>query len=96
MQIYIDDIIVKSSSEDNHLNHLRRSIERMRLYGLKMNPLKCVFVQVIFLGFVVHKKETEINHNKAKAILGTKALSTKKELHLCWGKSTFSRDFYQI
>jgi len=37
MQIYIDDIIVKSSSEDDHLNHLRQSFEGMRQYGLKMN-----------------------------------------------------------
>ena len=38
MQVYIDDIVVKSSSEDDHLNHLRQSFERMRQYGLKMNP----------------------------------------------------------
>ena len=39
MQVYIDDIVVKSSSEDKHLDHLRRSFERMRQYGLKMNSL---------------------------------------------------------
>ena len=43
MQVYIDDIVVKSSSEDDHLNHLRQSFLRMRRYGLKMNPLKCAF-----------------------------------------------------
>jgi hypothetical protein len=43
MQVYIDDIVVKSSSEDRHLEHLRQSFERMRQYGLKMNPLKCAF-----------------------------------------------------
>ena len=32
MQVYIDDIVVKSSSEDDHLNHLRQSFERMRQY----------------------------------------------------------------
>ena len=43
MKIYIDDIVIKSSSENGHLDHLRRSFERMRKYGLKMNPLKCAF-----------------------------------------------------
>jgi len=43
MQVYIDDIVVKSSSEDRHLEHFRRSFERMSQYELKMNPLKCVF-----------------------------------------------------
>jgi len=82
MQIYIDDIVVKSSSEDDHLNHLRQSFERMRQYGLKMNPLKCAFGVFAgdFLGFVVHKKGIEINQNKTNAIKETKSPSTKKEL----------------
>ena len=58
MQVYIDDIIIKSMSHEFHLDHLRQSFERMRKHGLKMNPLKCAFfVQAgDFLGFVVHKK----------------------------------------
>jgi hypothetical protein len=43
MQVYIDDIVVKSSAEKDHLDHLQRLFERMRKYGLKMNPLKCAF-----------------------------------------------------
>jgi len=40
MQIYIDDIVVKSSAEKDHLNHLKKSFERMRTYGLKINQNK--------------------------------------------------------
>src|SRR3954469_19590119 len=43
MQVYIDDIVIKSNSENGHLDHLRQSFERMRKYGVKMNPLKCAF-----------------------------------------------------
>jgi hypothetical protein len=43
LEIYIDDDIVKSDSMDNHLADLRLALERMHRYGLKMNPLKCVF-----------------------------------------------------
>ena len=32
MQIYIDDIVVKSPSSDDHLSHLKRSFERMRKF----------------------------------------------------------------
>jgi hypothetical protein len=62
MQIYIDDIIVKSVSGKSHIDHLRLSFERMRRHGLKMNPLKCTFcVQAgDLLGFTVHKKGIEI------------------------------------
>lgn len=58
MQIYIDDIIVKSVSGRSHIDHLRQSFERMRKHGLKMNPLKCDFSMQVgdFLGFVVHNK----------------------------------------
>lgn len=43
MQVYVDDIVIKSSSNDGHLDHLRQSFERMKKHGLKMNPLKCDF-----------------------------------------------------
>ena len=43
MEIYIDDIVVKSKKVVEHVNHLRKSFERMRLHQLKLNPLKCAF-----------------------------------------------------
>ncbi|XP_050889047.1 uncharacterized protein LOC127094231 [Lathyrus oleraceus] len=95
MQVYIDDIVIKSTSDEDHLTHLSQSFERMRKHGLKMNPLKCAFfVQAgDFLGFVVHKKGIEINQNKTKAIMETKAPSTKKELQSLLGKINFLRRF---
>ncbi|XP_050914591.1 uncharacterized protein LOC127129449 [Lathyrus oleraceus] len=46
-----------------------------------------------FLGFVVHKKGIEINQNKTKPIIETKAPSTKKELQSLLGKINFLRRF---
>jgi hypothetical protein len=43
LEIYIDDVIIKSDSMDHHLADLRLALERMCRYGLKMNPLKCMF-----------------------------------------------------
>ena len=56
MEIYINDIMVKSKKAIKHVNHLRRSFQRMRLHELELNPLKCSFrVQAgNFLGFLVH------------------------------------------
>ena len=95
MQVYIDDIVIKSVSRKNHIDHLRQSFERMREHGLKMNPLKCAFCvkDGDFLGFVVHKKGIEINQNKTKAILEAKAPSNKKELQSLLGKINFLRRF---
>jgi hypothetical protein len=43
LEIYIDDVVVKSDNMDNHLANLRLALEGLRWYGLKMNPLKCAF-----------------------------------------------------
>jgi hypothetical protein len=43
LEIYIDNVVVKSDSIDNHLADLRLAIKRICRYGLKMNPQKiCV------------------------------------------------------
>ena len=82
MEIYIDDIVVKSKKVAEHMNHLRKCFERMRFHQLKLNPLKCVFrVQAeFFLGFLVHQKGVEVDQNKAKVIISAKASQNKKEL----------------
>ena len=51
MEIYID-----AKKTTKHVNHLRKSFERIRRHQLKLNPLKCAFgVQPEnFLGFLVH------------------------------------------
>jgi hypothetical protein len=43
VEVYIDDIVVKSASLDSHLADLRLAFEKMLQYGLKTNPLKCTF-----------------------------------------------------
>ena len=43
MEIYIDNIVVKSKKAAEHVNHLRKSFDRIRLHQLKLNPLKCAF-----------------------------------------------------
>jgi hypothetical protein len=57
LEVYIDDVIVKLDSMDGHLADLRLALERMRRYGLKMNPLKCAFGVSAdkFLGFIIYE-----------------------------------------
>jgi hypothetical protein len=66
VEVYIDDIVVKSASLNSHLADLRLAFEKMRRYGLKMNPLKCAFgvSDGKFLGFIVHEKGVEIDPKK--------------------------------
>jgi hypothetical protein len=82
MEVYIDDIAVKSQDFDKHLENLEKAFIRIRKHQLKMNPLKCAFGITAgnFLGFLVHNRGIEVDKNKAKAILQAKPPSNKKEL----------------
>ena len=88
MEVYIGDIRVKSKRVIEHVDHIRKSFERMRYHQLKLNPLKCVFGVRVgnFLGFLVHQRWIEMDKNKAKAIALVNAPQNKKELQkfLSW------------
>jgi hypothetical protein len=43
VEIYIDDVVVKSTLSRRHLEDLRQVFEQTRRFGLKMNPKKCAF-----------------------------------------------------
>ncbi|GKU86461.1 hypothetical protein SLEP1_g981 [Rubroshorea leprosula] len=95
MEIYIDDVVVKSNGEAHHLVHLRKSFERMRQHGLKMNPLKCAFGVSAgnFLGYLVHECGLEVDKNKARAMIEVKPPQNKKELQRFLGQVNFLRRF---
>ena len=56
MEVYIDDVVIKSPAKCKHLADLEKAFQRMRSHNLKMNPLKCTFRVSVgnFLGFLVH------------------------------------------
>ena len=62
VEIYIDDVVVKSKEHQEHLADLRRALECTRRHGLKINPNKCTFGVSAgqFLDFMVHEREIEI------------------------------------
>jgi hypothetical protein len=70
MEVYIDDVVIKSAGFDSHMDDLRLAFVRMRKYGLKMNPIKCAFGVSAgrFLGFVVHENGIEVDPKKIEAI----------------------------
>lgn len=55
--VYLDDILVASSSQEEHVLHLRRLFERLTEHGLIINPAKCQFglTEIEFLGHRVSK-----------------------------------------
>ena len=55
MEVYVDDMLVKSKEELAHLDDLKETFATLKQYQMKLNPSKCVFgvVSGKFLGFMV-------------------------------------------
>ena len=81
LEVYIGGIVIKSAGLDYHLADLRLALERMRRYGLKMNPHKCAFGVSAgkFLGFIIHEKGIEIDPKRIEAMKKVEAPTCKKD-----------------
>jgi hypothetical protein len=95
VEIYINDVVVKSASVEGHLDDLRQVLERTRKFGLRMNPKKCTFGVSAgqFLGFLVHERGIEIGLKSQEAVRTLAPPTTKKELQQFIGKINFIRRF---
>jgi hypothetical protein len=95
VEIYIDDIVVKSASLDSHLADLCLAFEKIHQYGLKMNPLKYAFGVSAgkFLGFIIHEHSIEIDPKQVESMKKVKAPTYKRELQSFFGKVDYLRRF---
>jgi hypothetical protein len=95
VEIYIDDVVVKSASVEGHLGDLQRIMERTRKFGLRMNSKKCAFGVSAdqFRGFLVHERGIEIGLKSQEAVKTMVPPTTKKELQQLIGKINFVRRF---
>jgi hypothetical protein len=87
---YVDDIIVKSTKQENHITDLQETFANFRQAGLKLNLEKCVFrvKKGKFLGCLVSTKGIEANPSKIEAILRMEPPSTKKGAQRLIGRLT--------
>ena len=82
MDVYIDDMLVKSKQRPNHATHLQQAFDLLREYGMKLNPLKCAFGVSAgkFLFFMVKERGIEAYPAQLKAILKSPAPTSNKEI----------------
>ena len=71
VQVYVDDMLVKSRKEEDHLEDLRETFGTLRSYNMQLNPGKCAFGVTAgkFLGFMVSQRGIEANPDKIRAII---------------------------
>ena len=76
--VYVDDMIAKSRTEEEHVEHLSKLFQHLRKYKLRLNPNKCTFGvrSGKLLGFIVSQKGIEVDPKKVKAIQEMPSLKT--------------------
>jgi hypothetical protein len=95
VEIYIDDVVIKSLNHESHLDDVGKTLECTRKHGLKMNPNKCAFGVLAgeFLGFLVHEGGIEVGKKSMKVIDEVVLPTNLKELQSLLGKINFLRRF---
>ena len=88
VQVYVDDMLVKSQREEDHLEDLRETFNTLRSYNMKLNPSKCAFGVMArkFLGFMVSQRGIEANLDKIQGIIEMTPPRNVKEVQSLNGK----------
>nr|XP_023906600.1 uncharacterized protein LOC112018320 [Quercus suber] len=109
VEVYIDDMVVKSKQEARHLGDLRVVFEVLRRHKLRLNAEKCAFGvgSRKFLGYLISVRGIEVNPDQIEAVKRLKPPSNPKEVQILTGMlaalnrfiSKFAdrcRPFYQL
>ncbi|KAL2532094.1 Ribonuclease H [Abeliophyllum distichum] len=81
MEVYVDDMLVKSVYTKDHIRNLKGMFEVLHKYRIKLNPLKYTFrvASEKFLGYMVKQRGIEANSEKIQALIEMQFSSSPKE-----------------
>ena len=87
VEVYIDNMVVKSKEEQEHIDDLRDVFEVLRRHKLRLYADKCAFGVGVgkFLGYMINHRGIEVNPDQIKAIKRLKSSSNPKEVQMLTG-----------
>ena len=90
VEVYVDDIVVKSDSCGQHIKDLQEVFDALRRVNMRLNPEKCAFGVEggKFLGFILTHRGIATNPDKCKAITEMRSSSNLKEIQQLLGRLT--------
>jgi hypothetical protein len=93
--VYIDDIIIFSSTVQGHFQRLVEVFERLRSAGLEVKPSKCHLFRrsVDYLGHIVSKQGIQTDPGKTENVTNWHAPNNVKELRQFLGLASYYRRF---
>ena len=82
IEVYVDDMMVKSPTRERHFEALEKFLDRAEKYNLRLNLKKCTFgvASGKLLGHIVSKSGIEVDPDKVKAISEMSTPKTEKEV----------------
>ncbi|KAI3797126.1 hypothetical protein L1987_32378 [Smallanthus sonchifolius] len=88
LEVYVDDLVVKSKNEEGLLRDIGETFKTLRNVNMKLNPKKCSFgvEQGKFLGVVVTKDGFQANPEKVKAVLQMSSPRSVKDVQTLNGR----------
>ncbi|GKV25969.1 hypothetical protein SLEP1_g35338 [Rubroshorea leprosula] len=88
LEVYVDDIMVKSLKAENHLIDLEETFNNLRKNKMRLNPAKCIFgvESEKFLGFMVSRRGIEVNPEKIKAVAEMEPLKSVTDVQRLTGR----------
>ena len=88
VQVYVDDIVIKTKKEATLLDKLRETFAALKKYSIKLNPTKCVFSVPAgqLLGYLISARGIEANPKKIQALLKIPAPSKLWEFQQLSGR----------
>ena len=95
--VFIDDILVFSDTLEEHEQHIRMVLRRLKEEKLYLKPKKCEFFrrEVSFLGHVVSFNEVKMDPRKVQVVKDWGHLETKKDVQRFLGFANFYRRFIE-
>ena len=95
--IYLDDILIYSENEDDHVALVKKVLARLQEHQLAIAPEKCEWhkSRVNFLGYIISAEGVEMDQAKIKAVLEWEAPKTVKEVQSFLGFANFYRRFIE-
>jgi len=68
VEVYVDDMIVKSKDREGHIFNLRKFFKKIKEYRLRLNSQKCTFGVTAgkLLGFLVSDRRIKLTHPRSK------------------------------
>ncbi|XP_077222133.1 uncharacterized protein LOC143855976 [Tasmannia lanceolata] len=87
MEVYVDDMLVKSQSVKDHVSDLKETFQVLKEHNMKLNLTKCSFGVGAekFLGFMVSQRGIEANLEKIKTVVKLTPPKTIREVQQLTG-----------